>query len=314
MIEPIKHNEEVSQFDRTWFDLEYSECLVDLTKKEPRPETIISIGTHNYKDKNYPTPVMTAGEFSVISAPSKSKKSFFKSQLCASYIGGNSHRFFKEIKGHRNKDYGIIDCDTEQSKFYAQRTFKRVEKIVGGAYKNYYPFKMRHLTPEQRVAFIDYLLKSKKVKDVKLVFIDGIADLVEDTNDLVMSNYIAGKLLNWTDRHNIHVCIIIHNAYGTTKPTGHLGSAVVKKAETVFQLMPDENKEVIEVKNQYSRGREFEPFYFKINDDDALIYECDERGDFLDDDSGFSNYKLKAVSPTDAFGLNNEENNNGIPF
>ncbi len=298
----IKHNEEVQLYDKTWFDLEYSECAVDLTKREPRPETIISIGQHGYSGKLYPTSVMTAGEFSCISAPSKSKKSFFKSQLCGSYIGGNSNKYFENIKGHRNKDFGVVDCDTEQSRYYAQKTFKRVERIVGNSYINYYPFKMRHLTPEQRVAFIDILLETKRIKDVKLVFIDGVADLIEDTNDLAMSNYIAGKLLKWTDKYNIHVCIIIHNTYGSTKPTGHLGSTVVKKAETVFQLEPNDTKEIIKVNCQYSRGVEFEPFYFRIHKEKALIYECDEHGNFFSTEVYQYDTDLPKPTPTDAFG------------
>ncbi len=318
MIDEIKHKEEVQLYDKSWFELEYSECKVDLNKQEPRPETIISIGMHDFNGKSYPTSVMTAGEFSCISAPSKSKKSFFKSHLCASYIGGNANRYFKNIKGHRNKDFGVIDCDTEQSRYYAQRTFKRVEKIVGNPYSNYHAFKMRHLNPEQRVAFIDFLLESGKIKDVKLVFIDGVADLIEDTNDLVMSNYIAGKLLNWTDKYKIHVCIIIHNAYGSTKPTGHLGSTVVKKAETVFQLKPSEDKRIIEVNHQYSRGFEFETFYFSIKQGTSMIYECDEHGNFLDEDDFYNdkfypekneNINLPKPSTNDAFGVDNE-----VPF
>lgn len=283
MINKIEIGEEVQRYDRDWFSKEYANCIVDLERSVPRPETIISIGEHGYAGKTYPTSVMTAGEFSVISAPSKSKKSFFKSQLCGSYIGGNSNKYFENIKGHRDQEWEVIDCDTEQSKYYSQRAFKRVERIVGGKYKGYKPFKMRHLNPEQRVSFIDHLLEDN-YKKVKLLFIDGIADLIEDTNDLVMSNYIAGKLLKWTDIYNIHVCIIIHNAYGTSKPTGHLGSTVVKKAETVFQLEPDENNDIVKVKCQYSRGVNFEPFHFKIRNSKALIYQCDEYGNFLDTD------------------------------
>lgn len=281
MIEEIKHKEEVQRYDKAWFQREYAECFVDLSKQPEQPEVILSIGENQHNGK--PISVATVGEFSAISAPSKSKKSFFKSQLCASYIGGNSNNYFKNIKGHRNKDWGIIDCDTEQSRYYSWRTFRRVERITGGVYKNYYPFKMRHLTPEQRVSFIDHLLETKH-KEIKLVFIDGVADLIEDTNDLVMSNYIAGKLLKWTDIYRIHVCVIIHNAYGTSKPTGHLGSTVVKKVETLYQLSPSEDSDVVEVKCQYSRGINFEPFYFAIKKSEALIYECDEEGNFLADE------------------------------
>jgi len=314
MIETIASPEDlnVSKYDKDWYNNQYVECFVDLDKPVPRPETIISIGTHEYKGNSYPTPVMTAGEFSVISAPSKSKKSFLKSQIAASYIGGKSNVHFENIKGHRNKENVIIDCDTEQGKFHAQNTFKRVEKIAGNSYKNYIPLKMRHLNAEARVAFIDNLLEDEKFRDkVKLVFIDGVADLIEDSNDLVMSNYIAQKLLTWTDVYNIHICIIIHNAYNTIKPTGHLGSAVVKKAESVILLEPtDETKEVIKVKHLYSRGRAFEEFFFKIRNEDSLPYLCDEMGFIPNIKEDFKPEKpLPFVNPKEAF-----EDFDEVPF
>jgi hypothetical protein len=298
------------QYDKEWFEFEFAECLVDLNEPVERPETVISIGEHEYKDTLYPTPVMTAGEFSVISAPSKSKKSFLKSQIVASYIGGNADSHFNNIKGHRSEDHYVIDCDTEQSRYYAASTFKRVQKINGKAYENYLPFKMRHLTPEQRVAFIDNLLQSEKYKGkVKLLFIDGIADLIEDSNDLILSNYIAQKVMTWTDQYNIHVCVIIHNAYNTIKPTGHLGSAVVKKAESVILLEPtDESKKVIKVRHLYSRGRAFEDFYFTIKDFDALPYVCDEYGN-IGTDKAYTTPPLKPLNPDEAF-----NNDNDVPF
>lgn len=300
-------------YDNEWFDRQFVECYVDLDKKIARPETIISIGEHSYKGQNYPTAVMTAGEFSVISAPSKSKKSYLKSQIASSYIGGKANNHFENIKGHRKDDAIVVDCDTEQGKFNASNTFKRTRKITGQSYGGYYPFKMRHLSAEQRVAFMDRLLESEKFRDkVKLVFIDGVADLIEDSNDLVMSNYIAQKLLTWTDVYNIHVCVIIHNAYNTIKPTGHLGSAVVKKAESVILLEPtDETKKVIKVRHLYSRFREFEDFYFTINDYDALPYKCDEIGNIGADN--FIEKPLPNVNPDEAFDKNKDEDND-VPF
>lgn len=58
------------------FEALIKKTFVDLTVKIDRPETLISIGEHQYKDKVYPTAVMTSGEFSCIVAPSKSKNHF----------------------------------------------------------------------------------------------------------------------------------------------------------------------------------------------------------------------------------------------
>ncbi len=53
-----------------------NDCFVDLSLEMPKPEILLSIGQHEYKNKMYDTAIMTAGEFSAIVAESKAKKSF----------------------------------------------------------------------------------------------------------------------------------------------------------------------------------------------------------------------------------------------
>jgi hypothetical protein len=302
------------QINKTQQDiLDYSDLisktLVDLSVKVDRPETLISIGEHQYKDKFYPTSVMTAGEFSCIVAPSKSKKSFLKSAVCAAYVGGNSGRHFTNIKGHRDKDYYILDIDTEQSNYYARRTFKRVAEMTGMNYKNHIPFKMRALSVHERLELIKHLLyKSQYSGNIKLVFIDGIADLMLDVNDMEMSNIIANYLLKWTEELNIHICVVIHAAFGTSKATGNLGSTLIKKAESVLMLSPtDDSKKVIKTIHQYSRGYSFEAFHFSIKDKDALPYRVGDFKHEFDNESETFDEKLPFINPDDAF-------DNDIPF
>lgn len=97
------------------------ECVVDLDVVIEQPNILVSVGTHEYKGIQYPTPLMTEGEFSAIIAVSKAKKSFLKSALLGSYIGGDANILFPNIRSHRTKDYGIADIDTEQGRYYTQR-------------------------------------------------------------------------------------------------------------------------------------------------------------------------------------------------
>lgn len=265
-IELINVDSEV-EHDKEWLKEIVKDSQVDLSEEIERPDTIISIGSHEYNGKTFPTDVMTAGEFSVISAPSKTKKSFLKSAFVAAFIGGESINYFDNFRGHRKDDNEtIIDIDTEQSAYYSQRTFRNSIKMVGGMYENYIPFKLRRLTAPKRVEFIDaYLRENRFKKNIRLMFIDGIADLVQDSNDLVMSNAIVEKIMQWTDIYKMHICVIIHNAYGQKKPTGHLGSSITKKAETVMFLSKSEHDpRITEVECGYSRGVDFEPFSFMI--------------------------------------------------
>jgi len=246
-----------------------NDCFVDLSEEIQPPEIILSIGEHQYKNKYYPTAIMTAGEFSAIIAVSKAKKSFIKSAFIGCYIGGDSNLLFVNIKSHRDQDYTILDFDTEQGSYYAQRTFRRVQDITQRQYDNYKCYATRHLTSLQRLQLIDYCLKNQSVlykTPVKLVSIDGIADLVENTNDIMMSKEASDYLMRWTYEYNIHVTTVIHKSGATGKPLGHLGTYVLKKAETVIELEVNEDK-TINVSNPYSRGVSFEPFNFDVNMD-----------------------------------------------
>jgi hypothetical protein len=264
-----KNLESVLEID---FEKIEQSCFVDLSEEMKHPETLLSIGQHEYKGSYYPTPIMTAGEFSAIIATSKSKKTFLKSAFLASYIGGSSSLLFPNIKSHRDNEYTILDFDTEQGKYYTQRTFRRVIEMVGANYENYKGYATRHLSSNERLLLIDYCLKNqhKYNHPVKLVSIDGIADLVENTNDIVMSKEASDYIMKWTYEYNIHITTIIHKSAMTNKPLGHLGTYVLKKAETVIDLEIQEDNS-IKVSNPYSRGYRFDEFTFDINKE-ALPY------------------------------------------
>ena len=53
------------------FEKLYQDVYVDLSEEIQPPEILLSIGEHLYKNKYYPTSVMTSGECSVITALSK---------------------------------------------------------------------------------------------------------------------------------------------------------------------------------------------------------------------------------------------------
>ena len=273
MFEQVKIEDNTSENIEVDYKKLLHECYVDLSEEMPKPEILLSIGQHEYKGNFYPTPIMTAGEFSAIIAQSKAKKSFLKSAFLGCYIGGASTNLFPNIRTHREENFCILDFDTEQGKYYTQRNFRRVQEISGGNYDNYFGYATRHLKSVERLMLIDYCLKNQSTlykSKVKLIAIDGIADLVENTNDLVMSKEASDYILKWTYEYNIHITTIIHKSGLTGKPLGHLGTYVLKKAETVIELNVNEDYTVT-VTNPYSRGYRFDEFTFDVNKE-ALPY------------------------------------------
>ena len=248
----------------------FNDTFIDVRKQISYPPTALSIGlTHEIGGVRYPIPFGTYGNFSCFVGASKSKKSFLKSLFIAAYIGGKTTNYANNIKTHIDKNKYIIDIDTEQSEWHSQNVFKRVPKMVGEYYDNYKPFYLRKYDYKERLQFIEWLiLESEFRNNLGLVSIDGFADLVSDVNDLEQSNNLTQKLLKWTDISQCHLTGILHANYGSEKPTGHLGSSILKKAETVCNVVVDEQDfKTSNVKFTYTRGFSIEEFSFTIDSD-----------------------------------------------
>jgi len=244
------------------------DCKIDTTKTIEYPPVAISMGEKlikSYKgDSLLPIPICTYSNISVIQAPPKTKKSFFISLLASAYL--NKNNFTGNIKGHRN-DNDILHVDTEQGRWHAQKMFKRTLDMSGlKNADNYHTFALRILSYKERIKFIDFCLQHQYEK-ISFVFIDGIADLVSDVNNLEECNACIQKLMEWSAKYNCHIMTVIHSNFGSDKPTGHLGSLLEKKVESQIQLEANTvNEEMVTVKCKRSRNFPFETFSFKIND------------------------------------------------
>ena len=256
----------------------HNESFVNTEKILEYPPVALSIGDITLGQSTYPIPFGTYGNFSCIVGASKSRKTFLKSLLLASYIGGKANYYGKEIKTHRTSLKYVIDIDTEQGEWHSQRVFKRVDELVGKKYSNYKPFYLRKYSYYERLQFIEWLFMESEYKDnIGLFSIDGIADLVNDVNDLKQSNLVAESLMKWTEVSKCHLITILHKNFGSSKPTGHLGSSVLKKAETVVFTSQDESdSNSINVKFEYTRSFPIEDMNMIIDNNGLPILTLNE--------------------------------------
>ena len=128
----------------------------------------------------------------------------------------------------------------------------------------YSTFGLRAQSHDERLDIIEYVLKHNR--DIGVLVIDGVADLVSDVNNIEESNMVVGKIMKWTEMYQVHIITVIHTNHGSNKPTGHLGSALEKKAETQIQLEKDEeNPDIINVRCKASRSKSFDDFSFFVN-------------------------------------------------
>ena len=289
----------------------YESAFVDVKKKIEHPPVAISMGYHSYNGKQFPVPFGTYGNFSCIVGASKSKKTFLKSLVVASYIGGNTSHYAGRIKSHREREMFIIDLDTEQSSWHAQNVFKRTMRMVGCEdYEFYKPFALRPYDPKQRLEFIEWLIYESEMRDnIGLVGIDGLADLVDDFNDLKESQKAIQKVMKWTDDKQFHLTTILHSNYGSAKAVGHIGSSMLKKAETVCSVVNTDD--FVTATFTHTRGFPIESFTYDVQketglpfiiDDNSLDYKVKDIKEFIEEKK-----ELPFINPLDAF-------DDAIPF
>ena len=245
-------------------------CYIDINKKIDYPPVCLSYGEKVLQsdkgDSIIPIALGTFGNLSVITAPPKTKKTFFVSLLASAFLSG-TNIYGGDIKGHRGSG-DLIHIDTEQGAWHCSKVFRRPLDMDRDIPKDkYHTFALRTIGFKERLEFIEYYLK-ENIKDPSLVIIDGVADLCADVNNIEQSNQLVSSLMRLSQQQNVHIICVIHQNYGSQKlGTGHLGSALEKKAETVISLEANTvNKNWVTVKCGRSRGYSFDTFSFEVNE------------------------------------------------
>jgi len=260
----IQYNpDEIEQPEETDYSKIAKDCFINVDQKIEMQPIALSLGKHEHKGAMYHTPIASYGDFFCLIGASKSRKTYAKKGIISSYIGGNAPEYFPSLKGHGNKDKVIIDNDTEQSKFHAQRGARQILDMVGSKYEHYMPYEMRSLNHLDRIGLIKWQLEN--IDNIGLMFVDGIADLVRNVNDLDECNDLVQMLMSWSKDYNIAIGTILHINYGGIKATGHLGSAVTKKAETV--ILVETTDGVTSLKPNLTRNISFNEICFEVGSD-----------------------------------------------
>ena len=152
------------------------DCYVNTKENIEYPPVALSYGEKLLKTKTgdslLPIPLGTYGNLSCVSAPPKTKKTFFISLLASVYLS-DRNIYGGDIKGHRGNG-NLVHFDTEQSKFHASKVFKRPYRMTGQGCDGYHTLALRALSPRDRMGFIEWYLENE-MDNVGFVVIDGIA-------------------------------------------------------------------------------------------------------------------------------------------
>lgn len=228
---------------------------IDPEKEYPDPSTILSSND---------IPVLTQGDFSAVVGQAGTRKSWFCLLLAACYLSEGrfpeSSPFEAETKPRL-----LLWIDTEQGASRVARTQRRLARAVGETSGKYMFFSMREFEAPTRLMATAYLIIRYKPA---LVVIDGIADLMNDPNDVLESALIRQFLLSITSRCNNHIIAVIHSNEKSIvdKARGHVGSEVSRKASTMFNL----TSEGVSTTVAYDKTRDSRPEGFSLIIEDGL--------------------------------------------
>lgn len=197
--------------------------------------------------------VFSIGDISMIIGAAKSRKTLFAAALTGYILRNEQNEIITT-----DTEGKIVYFDTEQSNYHAQRTLNNVAAFApDGKRKNLYFYSLRTLDRFARLVML-----VKVIREVKpnFVLIDGIADLMNNTNDIEESQQITHFLMALAQIYSCHICSILHTppTSSGTKGRGHIGSEQERKCETVILVQKTQDGEKSEVKAQATRNQSFE--------------------------------------------------------
>lgn len=208
----------------------------DPTAKLPdRPDYKLFVRGLNKQKKEVLYGVALGGSVVLLSGLPKTRKS----TEIATYVGATMND--KGVclnKVSLFSEGTILWFDTEQTPKEFSYFQRMIYRLAGWDTLNpnirYEAFNLRRYTYEERLFIIDsYIQKYKET--LKMVVIDGIADLIDSSNNQEGSTRLVGRLLFWADEFDIVIFTALHTNKDGKNATGHLGGYLDKKASYLIR-------------------------------------------------------------------------------
>lgn len=214
--------------------------------------------------------ICSEGNISAVVGEAKSKKTF----LCTAIVGSMLELQASQQFGIEHRFCRVLWVDTEQSREHIQKVLFRINLLSRLPLDSSLPHilmqTLREESPKDRLQVLRYAIEYHKPK---LVVIDGVSDLLTNTNNLEESEALVAELLTLSTIYSCHIMCVLHTNPNSDKARGHLGSTLMRKAETV--LFVHRVGEISLVEPQYCRNMPFERFAFRVEE----VLHAEERGE-----------------------------------
>jgi len=220
-------------------------CEIDFNNPPAKAEEVISAGD---------VPLGTQGNILCITGGEGTGKSNYVAALIAGSIIKDSRNIDTLGVNVRDNSDGkaVLLYDTEQSEV---QLFKNVSNLLKRAKLNEKPEELRafSLTGMSRKERLQAIVQSMdkyhyEYEGIRLVVIDGIADLVLSANDEAESIRIVDELYRLAGIYRTCIVSVLHYVPNGLKLRGHLGSELQRKAAAIVSIELDSEPSVSVVK------------------------------------------------------------------
>ena len=246
------NRKELRQLFLDFLDNLYSEtmtmlksCEIDFNNPPEKAEEVISAGD---------VPLGTQGNILCITGGEGTGKSNYVAALIAGSIRKDDRSIDTlGINVRNNSDNkAVLLYDTEQSEV---QLFKNVSNLLKRAKLNIKPEELRafSLTGMSRKERLQAIVQSMdkyhyQYEGIRLVVIDGIADLVLSANDEAESIRIVDELYRLAGIYKTCIVCVLHYVPNGLKLRGHLGSELQRKAAAILSIELDTEPSISVVK------------------------------------------------------------------
>lgn len=193
------------------------------------------------------------GKGCIITASGKHKsgKSFYASQFAVSALTRKICLGIEfDLRGK-----SVLYIDTEQPKFHflkAQHFIRNQIQKLGGDANNYKALALRPLGKLERLEYVKAAFNI--YKNLGLVIIDGLVDLINDYNDNKESSELLTTIMQLAEKSGAVIVQLLHVSKSTGRLRGHLGTEADNKSDCIIELAFDESTGLFNVSCKALRG------------------------------------------------------------
>lgn len=195
--------------------------------------------------------IFRRGNIASLTAQSKSGKSSFMSGLiAATFLDPDHGGDCFSANGLNGAGQAVLHFDTEQAPEDHQAMMDITMRRAGAeslpGWLKSYSRKGVNATQLRHELEVAMTAAARAHGGIRIVFLDGIADFINDVNDAQEVNPFISWLESMAVQHNCSIVCVLHlnpiaNRQSIEKARGHLGSQLQRKGETDLRLRKDDN-------------------------------------------------------------------------